>query len=114
MSKSVIQVPPSIALNKVKVVGRANQGAQRCRLRPDDKHLYTMRMSIDNWKPDWDDEGWKISRAQIEAKYVTDKEIDLDLEESQHLVSAGKPPLKVKAADRLKDDIDVLLTLTED
>jgi hypothetical protein len=51
---------------------------------------------------------------KIEAKYVMDTQTDFDLEDSQRPLSAGKPPLKVKAADRLKDDIDVLLTLTED
>jgi hypothetical protein len=76
--------------------------------------LKGLHLTIDKWRPDRDREGWKLSRAQIEAKYVTDKEIDLDLEESHRPVVAGKPPLRVKAADRLNDDIDVILTLTED
>jgi hypothetical protein len=45
---------------------------------------------------------------------VMGKEIDQELEENQRPVGEGKPPLKVNAADRLKDVIDVLLSLTED
>jgi hypothetical protein len=78
---------------------------------PFDKGLH---LTIGNWRPDWDGNGWKLSRAQIEAKYVTDKDIDRDLEESQRPVGYVKPPLKVKPADRLEDDIEVILSLTED
>jgi hypothetical protein len=76
--------------------------------------LKGLHLTIDNWRPDQDSEGWKLSRAQIEAKYVTDKEIELELEESLRPVVTCNVPLKVKAAERLKDYIDVLFTLTED
>jgi hypothetical protein len=35
--------------------------------------LKGLHLIIDNWRPDRDGEGWKLSRPQIEAKYVTDK-----------------------------------------
>jgi hypothetical protein len=73
-----------------------------------------LHLTIDKWRPDRDSEGWKLSLAQIDAKYVTDNEIEIDLEESMRPVVSGKPPLKAKAAGRLNDDIDVLLTMMED
>jgi hypothetical protein len=45
---------------------------------------------------------------------VTNKEIDLDLEERQWSVGDGKTPLKAKAADRLEENIEVILSLMED
>jgi hypothetical protein len=75
--------------------------------------IKVLNLTIDNWRPDQEGEGWKLRCAQIEAKFMTDKAIDLTLGGSYRPVSAGKPPLKAKAADRLKHDTDVLLTLVE-
>jgi hypothetical protein len=45
--------------------------------------LKGLHLTIDNWRPEWYGEGWKLSHARIEATYVMENESDLYFYESQ-------------------------------
>jgi hypothetical protein len=72
--------------------------------------LKGLHLTIDAWRPEWDEEGWRMAQAELDARKETDEDSGrLETEEEAHEV----PSEKILAVPRLNDNIKVLCLLTE-
>jgi hypothetical protein len=67
-------------------------------------------LTIDSWRPGRDEEGWRLRQAEVEASLESDDESEI--EEGQG-GEDGAPPSLVLAVPRLREDLKVLIQLTE-
>jgi hypothetical protein len=72
--------------------------------------LLGFHLTIDSWRPGRDEEGWRLRQAEVEASLESDDESDT---EEGHGGEERAPPTLVLAVPRLRDDLNVLIQLTE-
>jgi hypothetical protein len=72
--------------------------------------LLGFQLTIDSWRPGRDEEGWRLRQAEVEASLESDDESDM---EEGHGGEERAPPRLVLAVTRLRDDLNVLIELTE-
>jgi hypothetical protein len=72
--------------------------------------ILVFHLTIDSWRPGCDEEGWQLQQAEVEASLESDD--DRDIEEGQG-GEDGAPPRLLLAVPRLRDDLKVLIQLTE-
>lgn len=70
-------------------------------------YLKGIHLSLDSWRPWRRQDGWKMTISEIRAA-LEEKDEDLQIT----AVPGGKPPLRVKAVPRMRDDVRALLQLT--
>jgi hypothetical protein len=67
-------------------------------------------LTIDSWRPGRDEEGWRLRQAEVEANLESDDESDT---EEAHGGEERAPPRLVLSVPRLRDDLNVLIKVTE-
>jgi hypothetical protein len=72
--------------------------------------LLGFHLTINSWRPGRDEEGWRLGQAEVEASLESDDESDT---EEGHGSEERAPPRLVLAVPRLRDDLEVLIQLTE-
>jgi hypothetical protein len=72
--------------------------------------LLGFHLTIDSWRPGRDEEGWRLRQAEVEASLESDDESETD---EGHRGEKSEPPRLVLAVPRLRDNLKVLIQLTE-
>jgi hypothetical protein len=72
--------------------------------------LLVLYLTIDSWRPGRDEEGWRLRQAEVEASLESDDESEIKEGKGGE---DGAPPRMVLAVPRLRDDLKVLVQLTE-
>jgi hypothetical protein len=67
-------------------------------------------LTIDSWRPGRDEEDWRLRQSEVEASLKSDD--DSEIEEGRG-GEEGAPPRLVLAVPKLRDDLKVLIQLTE-
>ena len=71
-------------------------------------YMKGFHLTLDGWRPHRDDDGWKFTLAEIRRQIE-----NLDWDDVEEDSSEGKlPPVEVKAANRLLDDVETLIEMT--
>jgi hypothetical protein len=78
--------------------------------KPTAPFLLGFHLTIDSWRPGLDEEGWRLRQAEVEASLESYDESDT---EEGHGGEERAPPRLVLAVPRLRDDLNVLIQLTE-
>jgi hypothetical protein len=72
--------------------------------------LLGFHLTIGSSRPGWDKEGWRLRQAEVEASLESDDESKIEEGKGGE---DGAPPRMVLSKPRLRDDLKVLLQLTE-
>jgi hypothetical protein len=78
--------------------------------KPMDPFLLGFHLTIESWRPGRDEEGWWLRKSKVEAIFELDDERDIEEGKGGE---EGAPPRIVLAVPRLRDDLKVLIQLTE-
>ena len=73
-------------------------------------YLKGFHLTLHGWRPDRDEEGWKVADRQVELAREEWPEEMVAMKDEE---SAAGVPSRVKAVPRLKDDLRALAELTE-
>lgn len=79
-------------------------------------YLKGFHQTIDSWRGNQGEDGWKLTRKEMQAREEQDMHLgrrafENDLEEFEKRNIGDTPPIRVKAAPRMKQDLEALKVL---
>jgi hypothetical protein len=74
--------------------------------------LLGFNLTIDSWRPGWDEKGWRLRQSEVEARLESDDESKIE-EGKGREARRERPPRLVLAVPILREDLKFLIQLTK-